>query len=75
MVVKVEAALGAIERGVGRVVFSDARAEGPLRRALAGEGHGRASHGGDRGACERRSAAPSLRYPVAASVLEKDRSP
>lgn len=38
MVVKVEAALGAIERGVGRVVFSDARAEGPLRRALADEG-------------------------------------
>lgn len=38
MVVKVEAALGAIERGVGRVVFSDARAAGPLRRALAGEG-------------------------------------
>ncbi len=38
MVVKVEAALGAIERGVGRVVFSDARAEAPLRRALAGEG-------------------------------------
>jgi acetylglutamate/LysW-gamma-L-alpha-aminoadipate kinase len=38
MVVKVEAALGAIERGVGRVVFSDARAEHPLRRALAGEG-------------------------------------
>jgi acetylglutamate/LysW-gamma-L-alpha-aminoadipate kinase len=38
MVVKVEAALGAIERGVGRVVFSDARAENPLKRALAGEG-------------------------------------
>lgn len=38
MVVKVEAALGAIERGVGRVVFSDARAEHPLKRALAGEG-------------------------------------
>ena len=38
MVVKVEAALGAIGRGVGRVVFSDARAEEPLRRALAGEG-------------------------------------
>ncbi|MEA2584200.1 MAG: [amino group carrier protein]-L-2-aminoadipate 6-kinase [Thermomicrobiales bacterium] len=38
MVVKVEAALGAIERGVGRVVFSDARVEHPLRRALAGEG-------------------------------------
>lgn len=38
MVVKVEAALGAIERGVGRVVFSDARAEHPVRRALEGEG-------------------------------------
>ena len=38
MVVKVEAALGAIERGVGKVIFSDARAKGPLRRALAGEG-------------------------------------
>jgi acetylglutamate/LysW-gamma-L-alpha-aminoadipate kinase len=38
MVVKVEAALGAIERGVGRVVFSDARAERPVSRALAGEG-------------------------------------
>jgi acetylglutamate/LysW-gamma-L-alpha-aminoadipate kinase len=38
MVVKVEAALGAIQRGVGRVIFSDARAEHPLQRALAGEG-------------------------------------
>jgi acetylglutamate/LysW-gamma-L-alpha-aminoadipate kinase len=38
MKVKVEAALGAIERGVGRVVFSDARAEQPITRALAGEG-------------------------------------
>ena len=38
MVVKVEAALGAIERGVGRVVFADARAEQPIQRALAGEG-------------------------------------
>jgi [amino group carrier protein]-L-2-aminoadipate 6-kinase len=38
MVVKVEAALGAIERGVGRVVFADARVAHPLRRALAGEG-------------------------------------
>jgi acetylglutamate/LysW-gamma-L-alpha-aminoadipate kinase len=38
MVVKVEAALGAIERGVGRVVFSDARAENPVRRALNSEG-------------------------------------
>lgn len=38
MIVKVEAALGAIERGVGQVVFSDARAERPISRALAGEG-------------------------------------
>jgi acetylglutamate/LysW-gamma-L-alpha-aminoadipate kinase len=38
MVVKVEAALGAIERGVGRVVFADARAEQPLRRALNNDG-------------------------------------
>ncbi|MFN8594222.1 MAG: [LysW]-aminoadipate kinase [Thermomicrobiales bacterium] len=38
MVVKVEAALGAIERGVGRVVFADGRAPHPIRAALAGEG-------------------------------------
>lgn len=38
MTVKVEAALKAIERGVGQVVFSDARAERPIQRALAGEG-------------------------------------
>ena len=38
MTVKVEAALGAIERGVGRVVFADGRVERPIRRALAGEG-------------------------------------
>jgi acetylglutamate/LysW-gamma-L-alpha-aminoadipate kinase len=38
MVVKVEAALGAIERGVGRVIFSDGRADNPVRRALSGEG-------------------------------------
>jgi acetylglutamate/LysW-gamma-L-alpha-aminoadipate kinase len=38
MVVKVEAALGAIQRGVGRVVFADARAAHPVQRALAGEG-------------------------------------
>jgi acetylglutamate/LysW-gamma-L-alpha-aminoadipate kinase len=38
MVVKVEAALGAIERGVGRVVFADGRADDPIGRALAGEG-------------------------------------
>ena len=38
MVVKVEAALGAIAQGVGEVVFSDARAERPVSRALSGEG-------------------------------------
>jgi acetylglutamate/LysW-gamma-L-alpha-aminoadipate kinase len=38
MTVKVEAALGAIERGVGRVVFADGRAAHPIRLALAGEG-------------------------------------
>ena len=38
MVVKVEAALKAIDGGVGQVIFSDARAEHPVRRALAGEG-------------------------------------
>jgi acetylglutamate/LysW-gamma-L-alpha-aminoadipate kinase len=38
MIVKVEAALGAIARGVGRVVFADARVEHPIQRALAGEG-------------------------------------
>ena len=38
MVVKVEAALGAVGRGVGRVVFADGRAEAPVTRALAGEG-------------------------------------
>jgi acetylglutamate/LysW-gamma-L-alpha-aminoadipate kinase len=38
MKVKVEAAIGAIERGVGRVQFADARVEHPVRRALAGEG-------------------------------------
>ena len=38
MVVKVEAALAAVEAGVGQVVFSDARAERPVSRALAGEG-------------------------------------
>jgi acetylglutamate/LysW-gamma-L-alpha-aminoadipate kinase len=38
MKVKVEAAVGAIERGVGRVQFADARVEHPVRRALAGEG-------------------------------------
>jgi [amino group carrier protein]-L-2-aminoadipate 6-kinase len=38
MKVKVEAAVGAIERGVGRVQFADARIEHPVRSALAGEG-------------------------------------
>ncbi len=38
MKVKVESAIKAIERGVGKVVFSDARAKHPLQRALAGEG-------------------------------------
>jgi acetylglutamate/LysW-gamma-L-alpha-aminoadipate kinase len=38
MVVKVEAALKAIDGGVGQVIFSDARAEHPVQRALAGEG-------------------------------------
>ncbi len=38
MVVKVESAIKAVERGVGRVVFADARVEQPVTRALAGEG-------------------------------------
>ena len=38
MVVKVEAALGAIERGVGRVVFADGRIAHPIRAALNGNG-------------------------------------
>jgi acetylglutamate/LysW-gamma-L-alpha-aminoadipate kinase len=38
MVVKVEAALGAVARGVGQVVFADGRVERPISRALAGEG-------------------------------------
>lgn len=38
MTVKVEAALGAVARGVGRVVFADGRADRPVSRALAGEG-------------------------------------
>ncbi|MDP9370346.1 MAG: [LysW]-aminoadipate kinase [Chloroflexota bacterium] len=38
MTVKVEAALGAVARGVGRVVFADGRADRPITRALAGEG-------------------------------------
>jgi acetylglutamate/LysW-gamma-L-alpha-aminoadipate kinase len=38
MKVKVEAAVGAIERGVGRVQFADARVQHPVKRALTGEG-------------------------------------
>ncbi|MBW3632938.1 MAG: [LysW]-aminoadipate kinase [Chloroflexi bacterium] len=38
MVVKVEAALGAVERGVGRVVFADGRIATPIRAALSGQG-------------------------------------
>jgi acetylglutamate/LysW-gamma-L-alpha-aminoadipate kinase len=38
MVVKVEAALGAIERGVGRVVFADGRIAHPIQAALSGQG-------------------------------------
>ncbi|MDQ3655748.1 MAG: [LysW]-aminoadipate kinase, partial [Chloroflexota bacterium] len=38
MVVKVESAIKAVERGVGKVVFSDARVTSPITRALAGEG-------------------------------------
>jgi acetylglutamate/LysW-gamma-L-alpha-aminoadipate kinase len=38
MKVKVESAIKAIERGVGKVVFSDGRARHPLQRALSGEG-------------------------------------
>ncbi len=38
MVVKVEAALGAVARGVGQVIFADGRVARPIERALAGEG-------------------------------------
>lgn len=38
MVVKVEQAVKAVERGVGQVVFSDARVEQPVTKALAGNG-------------------------------------
>jgi acetylglutamate/LysW-gamma-L-alpha-aminoadipate kinase len=38
MVVKVEAALGAVDRGVGRVVFADGRIANPIRAALGGQG-------------------------------------
>jgi len=38
MLVKVEAALRAVERGVGRVVFADGRVPQPITAALAGQG-------------------------------------
>jgi acetylglutamate/LysW-gamma-L-alpha-aminoadipate kinase len=38
MLVKVEAALGAVDRGVGQVVFADGRIERPIRAALSGKG-------------------------------------
>lgn len=38
MLVKVEQAIKAVERGVGQVVFSDARVERPVTRAMRGEG-------------------------------------
>ena len=38
MLVKVEAALGAVERGVERVVFADGRIANPIRAALSGQG-------------------------------------
>ena len=38
MLVKVEAALGAVARGVGRVIFADGRIANPIRAALAGQG-------------------------------------
>jgi acetylglutamate/LysW-gamma-L-alpha-aminoadipate kinase len=38
MLVKVEAALGAIARGVGSVIFADGRGESPVSRALRGVG-------------------------------------
>ncbi len=38
MAVKVESAIKAVEGGVGRVMFADARVERPVSRALAGEG-------------------------------------
>jgi acetylglutamate/LysW-gamma-L-alpha-aminoadipate kinase len=38
MVVKVETALKAIERGIGTVVFADARVESPVSKALNGAG-------------------------------------
>jgi len=38
MVVKVEQAIKAVERGVGQVIFGDARVERPVTTALAGQG-------------------------------------
>lgn len=38
MVVKVEQAIKAVEKGVEQVIFADARVEQPVTRALAGEG-------------------------------------
>jgi acetylglutamate/LysW-gamma-L-alpha-aminoadipate kinase len=38
MVVKVEAALGAVDRGVGRVIFADGRITNPIQAALNGQG-------------------------------------
>jgi len=38
MKVKVEAALGAIDRGIGQVVFADGRIEQPIHQALRGAG-------------------------------------
>jgi acetylglutamate/LysW-gamma-L-alpha-aminoadipate kinase len=38
MIVKVETAIRAVERGVGKVIFADGRVENPISRALAGEG-------------------------------------
>jgi acetylglutamate/LysW-gamma-L-alpha-aminoadipate kinase len=38
MIVKVETAIRAVERGVGKVIFADGRVEHPISRALAGEG-------------------------------------
>ncbi len=38
MQVKVEAALGAVERGVGRVIFADGRIANPVQAALSGQG-------------------------------------
>ncbi len=38
MIVKVEAAISAVERGVGQVIFADARIPAPITSALAGQG-------------------------------------